>query len=88
MEKAFGMTSRLTLLSENGLPGLATSSIEPHRQGFGQWRIKFSYFDSEPLSMSSAQASSMASRLHQIGEAEMADEIDTAVARAQRYQTM
>lgn len=82
------MTSRLALLSENGLPDLATLSIKPHRQGFGQWRIKFSYPDSEPLSMSSAQASSMAGRLHQIGEAEMADEIDIAVARAQRYQTM
>ena len=82
------MTSRLTLLSENGLPGLATSSIKPHRQGFGPWRIVFSYEHNEPLSMSSAQASEMALRLHHIGEADMADEIDTAVARAQRYQTM
>ena len=82
------MTSRFALLSENGLPGFATSSIEPHRQGFGPWRIKFSYEDNEPLSMSSAQASEMALSLHQIGEADMADEIDTAVARAERYQTM
>lgn len=82
------MTTRSELLSDFGLPGLITSSIQPYRQGFGPWRIRFNYEKSEPLSMSSAQATEMAVRLHQIGEAELANEIETAVERARRYQTM
>lgn len=82
------MITRLALLSRNGLPDLPTSAIQPHRQGFGQWRIKFSYESSEPLSMSSNQASEMARHLRELNELEMADEIDTAVHRANRYQSM
>ena len=78
------MNSRVALLSQNGLPLTVTSSIEPHRQGLGQWRIVFRYKSSEPLSMSSDQPAELAVRLHQIGDKDMADEIDSAVERAQR----
>jgi hypothetical protein len=82
------MITRLALLSRNGLPDLPTSAIQPHRQGLGRWRIKFSYEASEPFSMSSAQATELAGHLRQMDEIEMADEIDTAVQRADRYQSM
>ena len=38
--------------------------------------------------MSAGQASTMASSLHKIGEAELADEIDGAIKSAMRYETM
>ena len=75
------------LFSENGLPDLAIILIEPHRNQEGAWRIKF-YADDEPLSMSSVQASAMAGNLHQMGEAQLADEIDDAVRSAKRYCSM
>jgi hypothetical protein len=64
------MLTRSALLSENGLPDLPALLVEPHRNPGGIWRIKFSYEASEPLSMSAVQASTMASALHAIGEAE------------------
>ncbi len=76
------------LLFENGLPNLPVSLIEPHRNHGGVWRIKFSYETSEPLSMSAVQASTMASCLHEIGEVELADEIDGAIRSAARYAAM
>ncbi len=76
------------LLFENGLPNLPVSLIEPHRNHGGVWRIKFSYETSEPLSMSAVQASTMASCLHEIGEVELADEIDCAIRSAARYAAM
>ena len=66
------------LLSENGLPDRPILLIEPHRNNFGIWRIKFSYDDGEPLSMNVEQASKLAVRLHQTSEDEMACEIDEA----------
>lgn len=76
------------LLFRNGLPDLPASLIEPHRNHAGSWRIKFNYETVEPLSMSAVQASAMISELHQLGEAELADEIDDAVKRATRYASM
>jgi hypothetical protein len=38
--------------------------------------------------MSAVQASTMASVLHEIGEAELADEIDGAIKTAARYASM
>ena len=76
------------LLFENGLPDLPQSLIEPHRTRAGVWRIKFSYEAGEPLSMSTEQASTMAAALHEIGEAELADEIDGALQSAVRYSSM
>ena len=76
------------LLLENGLPDLPVLLIEPHRNRAGVWRIKFSYDTSEPLSMGTVQASAMAARLHQIGENELADEIDDATKNAMRYASM
>jgi hypothetical protein len=76
------------LLSDNGLPNLPVVLIEPHRNPGGIWRIKFSYETGEPLSMSAVQASTMAAVLHEIGEAELADEIDGAVNTAVRYASM
>jgi hypothetical protein len=38
--------------------------------------------------MSSVQASALAGNLHQMGEAQLADEIDDAVRSAERYCTM
>ena len=73
------MLTRSALLFENGLPDLPALLVEPHRNPGGIWRIKFSYEASEPLSMSAVQASAMASALHAIGEAELADEIDGAL---------
>jgi hypothetical protein len=82
------MLTLSALLLENGLPNLPVVLIEPHRNAGGIWRIKFSYETREPLSMSAVQASTMASVLHEIGEAELADEIDSAIKTAVRYASM
>ena len=83
------MTGALSaLFYENGLPDLPITLIEPHRNREGVWRIKFCYADDEPLSMSSVQASALAGNLHQMGEAQLADEIDDAVRSAKRYCSM
>jgi hypothetical protein len=78
------MSTLSALLLENGLPNLPVLLIEPHRN-HGVWRIKFSYETAEPLSMSTVQASTMASRLYKIGEVELAGEIDDAIKNAMRY---
>ena len=80
--------TRSALLFENGLPDLPALLVEPHRNPGGIWRIKFSYETGEPLSMSAVQASTMAAALHEIGEAELADEIDGALKSAVRYSSM
>jgi len=82
------MTSLSLLLMENGLPDLPVALIEPHRNHGGVWRIKFSYDADQPLSMSAGQAASLASDLHQIGEDQLASEIDGAVRSATRYASM
>ena len=82
------MVTLSALLFENGLPNLPALLIEPHRNPGGIWRIKFSYETGEPLSMSAVQASTMASSLHEIGEAELADEIEDALKSAARYSSM
>jgi hypothetical protein len=82
------MISLSLLLFQNGLPDLPVVLIEAHRNHGGIWRIKFSYDTGEPLSMSAGQASSLASDLHQMGEDELADEIDDAVRSATRYSSM
>lgn len=76
------------LLLNNGLLNQPILLIEPHRNHRGIWRIKFSYDDFEPLSMDAQQASQLAISLHQIGEDELAGEIDAAVGRASHYETM
>ena len=76
------------LLSENGLPDRPILLIEPHRNNFGIWRIKFSYDDGEPLSMNADQASKLALKLHHMGQDEMACEIDEAVGRAKHNEAM
>jgi hypothetical protein len=80
--------TRSALLFENGLPDLPALLVEPHRNPGGIWRIKFSYETSEPLSMSTVQASAMATALYEIGEAELAAEIDDALKSAVRYSSM
>ena len=82
------MLTLSALLFENGLPNLPVVLIEPHRNPGGIWRIKFSYETGEPLSMSAVQASTMVSVLHEIGEAELAGEIDGAIKTAARYASM
>lgn len=82
------MTSLSLLLSQNGLPDLPVVLIEPHRNSGGIWRIEFSYDTEQPLSMSTEQASSLATDLHQIGEDELGDEIDDAVRSAARSSEM
>jgi hypothetical protein len=82
------MTSLSLLLFQNGLPDLPVVLIEPHRNHGGIWRIKFNYDADQPLSMSAEQASSLATDLHQMGEDELADEIDDAVRSATRYSSM
>jgi hypothetical protein len=72
------------LLFQNGLPDLPTLLIEPHRNHAGAWRIK----TVEPLSMAVDQASTMIPQLHELGEAELADEMDIAVKSATRYESM
>ncbi len=82
------MLTLSALLLENGLPNFPALLIEPHRNHGGVWRIKFSYETGEPLSMSAVQATTMASSLHEIGETELAQEIDGAITTAQRYASM
>jgi hypothetical protein len=86
--RAMQVLTRSALLFENGLPDLPALLVEPHRNPGGIWRIKFSYETNEPLSMSAVQASAMAVALHEIGEAELADEIDDALKTAARYSSM
>lgn len=73
---------------DNSLSDEPVVLIEPHRNCVGIWRIKFCYNDIEPLSMNAEQASKLAVRLHQIGQDEMASEIDEAVGRAKHYEVM
>ena len=82
------MRTLSALFLEKGLPNLPVVLIEPHRSHRGVWRIKFSYDTGEPFSMAAAQASTMATSLHEIGEAELAEEIDDAITTATRYATM
>lgn len=82
------MVTLSALLFENGLPNLPVLLIEPHRNPGGAWRIKFNYETSEPLSMSAVQATTMASRLREIGETELAEEINSAITSATRYASM
>jgi hypothetical protein len=82
------MSTLSALLLENGLPNLLFLLIEPHRNHGGVWRIKFTYETAEPLSMSTVQASTMASRLYKIGEFQLADEIDEAIKNAMRYASL
>ena len=82
------MLTLSALLFENGLPNLPVLLIEPHRNRAGVWRIKFSYETGEPLSMDVDQASAMAPRLHQIGEDELAGEVEDAIKTAARYASM
>jgi hypothetical protein len=82
------MTSLSLLLFQNGLPDLPVVLIEPHRNRGGIWRIKFSFDADRPLSMSAGQASSLATDLNQIGEDQLAGEIDDAVRSATRYSSM
>jgi hypothetical protein len=79
------MVTLSALLLENGLPDLPVLLIEPHRDHGEVWRIKFSYETGEPLSMSTVQASMMASCLHEIGEIELAGD---AIKNALRYASM
>ena len=82
------MTGLTLLLFQNGLPDLPVALVEPHRNQGGVWRIKFSYDTDQPLSMSAGQASLLAIDLNQIGENELADEIDVAVRSATRYSSL
>jgi hypothetical protein len=82
------MMTLSALLFANGLPNLPVLLIEPHRNRQGSWRIKFTYDSSEPLSMATDQATAMASGLHQIGEVDLADEIEAALTTAKRYESM
>ena len=82
------MTSFSLLLSQNGLPDLPVAFIEPHRNHSGIWRIKFSYDTDQPLSMSAGQAASLATDLYNIGEDDLAGEIDDAIRSATRYSSM
>ena len=76
------------LLIENGLLDQPILLVEPHRNHAGVWRIKFSYDEFEPLSMDAEQASKLAGKLYEIGQGEIASEIDEAVGRARHYETM
>jgi hypothetical protein len=82
------MVTLSTLLLDSGLPDQPVTLIEPHRNQAGVWRIKFCYDDVEPLSMNADHASTLAERLHQIGQDEMASEVDEAVQRARHYEKM
>ena len=82
------MLTLTALLIENGLPNLPVQLIEPHRNRAGVWRIKFNYEVGEPLSMSASQASTRASSRNDIGETELADELDGAIKSAVRYASM
>jgi len=82
------MLTLSALLFANGLPDLPVLLIEPHRNPGGAWRIKFNYQTGEPLSMSAVQATAMASSLREIGEIDLAEEINSAITSATRYASM
>ena len=82
------MRALSAILFENGLPNLPISLIEPHRNQRGVWRVKFCYESNEPLSMECGQASNLVLCLQDLGEVDLANEIDDAIQRAQRYTSM
>lgn len=82
------MNTLSLLLLQNGLPNLPVVLIESRRNIGGIWRVEFSYDTNEPLSVSTEQASSLATDLHQISEDELGDEIDDAIRSAARYSRM
>jgi len=82
------MQTLSAILFQNGLPDLPVLLIEPHRNLKGVWRIKFCYESAQPLSMDPVQASNLVALLKEMGEADLALEIDDAVQRARRYATM
>jgi hypothetical protein len=82
------MTSLLLLLFQNGLPDLPVVLIEPHRNRGGIWRIKFSYDADRPLSMRPGRRRLWQPISNQIGEDQLAGEIDDAVRSATRYSSM
>ena len=88
MTRETRMLNLSKLLLENGLPDQPVMLIEAHRNFAGSWRIKFSYDESEPLSLNAEHASELAVTLLEIGEDEMASEIREAVGNARRYATM
>ena len=79
------MTSLSLVLFQNGLSDLSVVLIEPRRSRSGIWRIKFCYDVGPPLSMSAEQTSLLATDLYQLGEDQLAGEIDDAVGSATRY---
>lgn len=84
---AAAMTSLSSLLLQTGLPDLPVLLVEPHRiLRHGIWRIKFSYDDLQSSSMDAQKATQLAISLHQIGEDDLASEIDEAVERAAYYE--
>ncbi|MGO9356876.1 MAG: hypothetical protein ACLP1D_04280 [Xanthobacteraceae bacterium] len=77
------------VLAHSGLRDDPPVLVEAHRNHrHGLWRIKFNYGDGEPLSMDSAQATMLAGQLRQIGEADLAGEVETALQQAARYRKM
>ena len=82
------MFTLAALLFENGQPNLPVLLIELPQSREGFWRIKFCYETDQPLSMRAVQASTMASHPRQIGEVQLAGEIDNAVRNATRYELM
>jgi len=77
------------VLAHSGLRDDPPVLVEAHRNlRHGQWRIKFNYDDGEPLSMDAAQATMLADQLRQIGEADLAGEVETALQQAAHYRKM
>jgi hypothetical protein len=80
------MATLSTVLSRYGIPGRITASIEPHRDDQGVWGVKFSApGDPAGVSIDVGGASKLAAELRGIAELALAQRIDAAVSKAQRY---
>jgi hypothetical protein len=73
------------ILSRYGISSAVTSTIDPHRDDWGQWRVKFSGPGAPSVLMDIGGASRLAAELRHNAEVTLADRLDAVVATTRRY---
>jgi len=73
------------ILSRYGVSSQITSTIEPHRDDDGQWRIKFSGSGAPSVLMDVGGASKLSIELRNVADADLADRLDAVITTAKRY---
>ena len=73
------------ILSRYGVSSPITSTIEPHRDDQGQWRVKFSGAGAPSVLMDIGGATKLASELHELADIALADRLNAVITTATRY---